>query len=344
MNAHESEKRLLLLDGFLKANNLSGANVSPLADDCSFRRYFRVSEHDSSFIVMDAPPDQEEITPFMKISKLLNEFGYSAPKVLAADTKNGFLILEDFGNTTYTKALLANENEYYLYCLAIDLLIDIRNRRDANAIEFLPVYTVSKLLEEVLLFVDWYLIQRLEINISGRERETFISAWSSCLQGLADGSRNILVLRDYHVDNLMLLSDRNGLNACGLLDFQDAVSGHASYDLVSLLQDSRRDISPSLRDRMLDRYFNGIGKAVNKDAFMKSYYILGAQRALKVFGIFARQSLKYGNDQYLVHIPRLWQHSMKNLSSPQMKPVQDWLMNSVSEKVIKVEITSFDRD
>ena len=115
----------------------------------------------------------------------------------------------------------------------------------------------------------------------------------------------MLVLRDYHVDNLMVLSERTGVRQCGLLDFQDAVIGPASYDLVSLLQDSRRDINDETTSLMLDRYLEGIGGLDNRDNFMRSYYTLGTQRALKVFGIFTRQDILYGNSKYLIHIPRL---------------------------------------
>ena len=110
--------------------------------------------------------------------------------------------------------------------------------------------------------------------------------------------------------------------------------------MVSLLQDSRRDINPSLRTKMLDRYFNGMAGKLDSENFMTSFYALGTQRALKVFGIFTRQSLKYGNHQYLVHIPRLWHHTLKNLSRPRLRPIKDWLLNNVSEDAINAEIAS----
>ena len=340
MEIRESEERFSLLQKFLMENALGDFQVTPLADDCSFRRYFRVKSSEVSFVVMDAPPEKERTRPFIEISKLLNGFGFSAPKVFKADSVNGFLILEDFGNETYTKALSEDKDEWGLYSLAIDLLVNLGSRNYREEITFLPKYDKSKLLEELSLFLDWYLVPRLKISISDSTRKEFLSIWEICLNQFVDESQNILVLRDYHVDNLMHLSGRDDLRSCGLLDFQDAVQGPGSYDVVSLLQDSRRDITSSLRDEMLDRYFNGMGKNINQESFMNAYYALGTQRALKVFGIFTRQSLKYGNHQYLEHIPRLWTHTLANIATPHMRPLQEWLLTNVSEDAVNAEINS----
>ena len=338
MEIRESEQRFLLLQKFLKENALGDFQVTPLADDCSFRRYFRVKANEVSFVVMDAPPEKEDTRPFIEISKLLNDYGFSAPRVFTVDSMNGFLILEDFGNETYTKALSEDKDELCLYHLAIDLLIDLGRRNYKEEITFLPKYDSRKFLEEVLLFLDWYLVPRLKIQVSDSMRKEFLSLWKICLKQFVDGSQSILVLRDYHVDNLMHLSDRDNLGSCGLLDFQDAVQGPASYDVVSLLQDSRRDIKPALKDKILDRYFDGMGSNINQENFMNAYYALGTQRALKVFGIFTRQSLKYGNHQYLAHIPRLWNHTLANLTQSHMRPLQEWLLNNVPEDAVNAEI------
>ena len=337
MEIWESEERFSLLQKFLMENALGDFQVTPLADDCSYRRYFRAKSNDVSFVVMDAPPEKEKTKPFIEISKLLNGYGFSAPKVFKADPVKGFLILEDFGDETYTKALSEDKDEVSLYSFAIDLLVNLGSRNYKEEITFLPKYDRAKLLEEVLLFLDWYLIPRLKIAISEPTRKEFLSTWEICLNRFVDESQNILVLRDYHVDNLMYLSDRDDLGSCGLLDFQDAVQGPASYDVVSLLQDSRRDIQPSLERKMLDRYFNGMGKNINQESFMNAYYALGTQRALKVFGIFTRQSLQYGNHQYLAHIPRLWIHTLANIAMPHMRPLQEWLLNNVSEDAVNAE-------
>ena len=151
-----------------------------------------------------------------------------------------------------------------------------------------------------------------------------------------------MVLRDYHVDNLMVLAERDGVRRCGLLDFQDAVVGPASYDLVSLLQDSRRNISDEISSLMLDRYFDGVEGVDNRNNFMKSYYILGTQRALKVFGIFTRQDILYRNSKYLIHIPRLWRYTLANLQFEALGEIRAWLDKNVPQGFIENEITMND--
>jgi aminoglycoside/choline kinase family phosphotransferase len=323
--------RSILLRGFLDQNGLADAALTPLADDCSFRRYFRVGLGDARYVVMDAPPDLEDVVPFAALSGLLNDFGYSAPKVLGRDVKHGFLLLDDFGDATYTRVLADGGDERALYTLALDVLIDLHHRSTADLPVLVPVYENSKLLDEAALFVDWYLERGLGLKVSTMMREAYLAAWGACLTTMREAPQT-LVLRDYHVDNLMVIPDREGLGACGLLDFQDAVIGPSSYDVVSLLQDSRRDIDDDLVAVMLEQYFSVMGGAIDRASFMRSYHALGAQRALKVFGIFARQSVLYGNHQYLVHIPRLWRHTVANLVIPELQPVRDWIERFVPDE------------
>ena len=324
IQAESKPDRSSLLRGFLDRNGLADAALTPLADDCSFRRYFRVGLGDARYVVMDAPPDLEDVVPFATLSGLLNDFGYSAPKVLGRDVEHGFLLLDDFGDATYTRALAGGGDERALYALALDVLIDLHHRSTDVLPVMVPAYEDSKLLDEAALFVDWYLAQGLGLKISTTMREAYVEAWGACLTTMREAPRT-LVLRDYHVDNLMVIADRQGLDACGLLDFQDAVIGPSSYDVVSLLQDSRRDIDGDLVAVMLERYFSAMGAAIDRPSFMRSYHAFGAQRALKVFGIFARQSVLYGNHQYLVHIPRLWRHTVANLAIPELQLVRDWI-------------------
>ena len=325
-------ERSRLLRDFLVRNGLTAAAISPLADDCSFRRYFRVGRGADHYVVMDAPPDLEDVVPFATLSDLLNSYGYSAPRILGRDVDNGFLLLDDFGDTTYTRALAAGGNERDLYALALDVLVDLRHRSIEDVPAMVPRYDDAKLLTEAALFVDWYLIPGLGLRISDVERERYLAAWRECLTNLREAP-DCLVLRDFHVDNLMVVGDRDGLGACGLLDFQDAVIGPSSYDVVSLLQDSRRDIGADLVTAMLGRYFEAMGQDIDRPAFMRSYHGFGAQRALKVFGIFTRQSVLYGNHGYLFHIPRLWRHTLANLAIPELAPVRDWI-----DRVVPVDL------
>jgi N-acetylmuramate 1-kinase len=330
VQAESISERTKLLSAFLNRNGLATAKVSPLADDCSFRRYFRVARGAEKFVVMDAPPDLEDVVPFARLSHLLTNYGYSAPKVLGKDVENGFLLLDDFGDATYTKALARGGIERDLYALALDVLIDLHNRPLDGVAGMVPPYDDAKLLAEAALFVDWYLIPGLGLRISDDERDAYLAAWGDCL-AIVREAPDVLVLRDYHVDNLMIVDGRDGLAACGLLDFQDAVIGPASYDVVSLLQDSRRDIGDDLVATMLDRYFKAVGRGADRAGFMRSYHAFGAQRALKVFGIFTRQSVLYGNHGYLTHIPRLWRHTMANLEIPELRAVRDWVNRVVPE-------------
>ena len=255
--------------------------------------------------------------------------------------QNGFLLLEDFGNETYTKALSDSSKETNLYENAIDVLIEIHNLKSLEERVDLPFYDQKKLQNELSLFIDWYLEGRLRLDISEKEKRRFFEAWRQCLKYI-ESCRTVLVLRDYHVDNLMVLAERDGVRRCGLLDFQDAVVGPASYDLVSLLQDSRRNISDEITSLMLDRYFDGVEAVDNRNNFMKSYYILGTQRALKVFGIFTRQDILYRNSKYLVHIPRLWRYTLANLQFEALGEICAWLDKNVPLGFIENEITMND--
>lgn len=279
---------------------------------------------------MDAPPSLEDVEPFIKISVLLNRLGFSAPRVLATDVLNGFLLLDDFGDTTFTRALSDGYDEFALYCLANDVLSDLHCRPVDEIASSIPTYTDTKLLDEAVRFVDWYLVEGLQLPITPQARDDYLEAWQCCLPVVREAPDS-LVLRDYHVDNLMVCDGIKGVAACGLLDFQDAVIGPMSYDLVSLLQDSRRDIHQNLVDDMLDRYFGAMGRTLDRAAYMRSYFVLGAQRALKVLGVFTRQSLKFGNHRHLAHVPRLWRHTLSNLSIPELTPVRNWIGRHVPE-------------
>ena len=322
--------RRRLLDQFLERNGLLDAGITALPVDCSFRRYYRAKRNGTSMIVMDAPPNLEDVEPFIKISDLLNQLGFSAPRVLATDVLNGFLLLDDFGDTTYTRALSDAHDEFALYCRATDVLSDLHCCALGDIAQTVAVYTDDKLLNEAVRFVDWYVVEGLGLPITSQARDDYLEAWRRCLPVVREVP-DCLVLRDFHVDNLMVLDGFKGVAACGLLDFQDAVVGPMSYDLVSLLQDSRRDIQQDLVDDMLERYFGAMGRAVDRPAYMRSYFVFGAQRALKVLGVFTRQSLEYGNYRHLVHVPRLWRHTISNLSIPELAPVRNWIGRHVPE-------------
>jgi N-acetylmuramate 1-kinase len=302
---------------FLDAAGWGGVPAVPLAGDASFRRYYRLGGNGSSAVLMDAPPPKEDIGPYVVVAALLRELGFSAPAVLAEDRDEGFLLLEDFGDDTYTRLLERGAPEPALYTLAVDTLIALQRAAEPRGTPEIPPYDIERLLGEAALLVDWYR------PLGSGLREEYLALWRAVLSD-AVVSRPTLVLRDFHVDNLMLLPDRPGIKGCGLLDFQDAVTGPPSYDLVSLLEDARRDVPAFLRRAMTERYLAAF-PALDRTAFLRSAAILAAQRNCKILGIFTRLWKRDGKRQYLAHIPRVWRLLEADIRHPALTPIARWL-------------------
>jgi hypothetical protein len=271
---------------------------------------------------MDAPPPQENIAPFMTVQRLLRNMDLSAPAIVAADRDQGLLLLEDFGDGTYARLLAAGADEAPLYALAVDVLIALQRRFDPAQAPDLPRYDATRLLDEVVRFVDWYVRLVAGEAVAASLRDSYLECWRAVLP-LAHGAPATLVLRDYHVDNLMRLEGRDGIAACGLLDFQDALLGPASYDLVSLLEDERRDVPAALRDTMIARYLDAF-PALDRAAFAAAYATMGAHRHAKNIGQFARLLLRDGKPHYLKHIPRMWGLLLADMAHPGLARVRDW--------------------
>ena len=311
------ELRRRAMTAFLGTAGWGDVSAMPLAIDASFRRYYRLVRAGRSAVVMDAPPPQEDIGPYVVVAALLRELGFSAPAVLAEDRDEGFLLLEDFGDDTYTRLLERGADEPALYTLAVDTLIALQRAAEQRGTREIPPYDIERLLGEAALLVDWYR------PLGSGLREEYLALWRAVLPD-AVVSPPTLVLRDYHVDNLMLLPDRPGIKGCGLLDFQDAVTGPPSYDLVSLLEDARRDVPASLRRAMTERYLAAF-PALDRTAFLRSAAILAAQRNCKILGIFTRLWKRDGKRQYLAHIPRVWRLLEADLRHPALTPIARWL-------------------
>ena len=311
------DRRRQAIVEFLDATGWSGNQVVPLAGDASFRRYYRLGCNGRSAVLMDAPPPEEDCGPYIAVATLLRGLGLSAPAVLAEDREQGFLLLEDFGDDTYTRLLARGADEPSLYALAIDTLVALQQTVTLRGAPELPPYDIERLLGEAALLVDWYR------PLNGELRDEYLALWRTALPD-AVVSPPTLVLRDYHVDNLMLLPDRSGIKGCGLLDFQDAVTGQPSYDLVSLLEDARRDVPVPLRQAMTERYLAAF-PALDRSAFLRSAAILSAQRNCKILGIFTRLWKRDGKRQYLAHIPRVWRLLEADLRHPALGPIAHWL-------------------
>jgi aminoglycoside/choline kinase family phosphotransferase len=306
---------------FLASCGWEGAAILPLAGDASFRRYFRVVHDGRTAVLMDAPPTHEDLGPFIAIAEHLGKLGLSSPQSYAVDREGGLLLLEDFGDRLVGPLLRAGaEMEAPIYRDAIALLAGLAEQ---PVPEGLPPYDMAVMRREVGLFPEWYApAVGLDIDHDG-----WAKAWDAVLAGVATPERRVLVLRDYHVDNIILL-ERTGLKRLGLLDFQDALAGHPAYDLVSLLQDARRDVSPVLETEMLDAYAEEAGIA-DREAFRADYEILGAQRNTKILGIFTRLWKRDGKRTYLPMQPRVWGYLERNLAHPALKPVADWFAANV---------------
>lgn len=315
-------ERAAEIAAFLAGTDWRNATREPLSGDASFRRYERLIGGPRPALLMDAPPPEEDVRRFVRIARHLTGLGFSAPEIYAADEDPGLLVLEDFGDDTYTRRLAAGQAEDDLYALATDVLCALHRHPDAAGAS-IPAYADEKLDEEALLLVDWYAPAALGAPLPADARAAYLSLWHD-LYPAARAVPDTLVLRDYHVDNLMWLPDRKGIAKCGLLDFQDAAIGPVTYDAMSLFEDARRDISPYLVRALRDHYLRGFPD-LDRDAFDTSFAILGAQRHAKVIGIFTRLCVRDGKPLYLEHIPRVWSQLERSVAHPAMTGLKAWL-------------------
>ena len=302
--------------GFLASCGWEGAEILPLAGDASFRRYFRVVHGDRSAVLMDAPPPHEDVRPFVAVAEWLGKAGLTAPEILARDMDRGLLLLGDFGDWRLREYLdddPARERE--LYELATDVLIHLHQHEPMPG---LPPHGLDQWLEEVKLFTEWYCpAVGLSVDLEG-----YSAAWRKALEPVArDGLGPVTVLRDYHAENVMLVKGREGVAHFGLLDFQDALAGHPAYDLASVLEDARRDVSPEIERTMLDRYIATVGGG---RAFERSYWALAAQRNTRILGVFTRLWKRDGKPHYTQFQPRMWGLLERDLAQPGLEPVRDW--------------------
>jgi len=307
---------------FLAGAGWATAQRHPLPSDASFRSYHRLEDAGRRAMLMDAPPPQEDVRPFCRVASLLHRLDYSAPNILAADIEGGFLLLEDLGDGTYTRLLDRGADERALYGLAIDLLADLHARFDPAASHGLAEYDDRKLLDEAALLVDWFMPAASGSAVPDALRADYLGLWAAALP-VARSVPAGLVLRDYHIDNLMHLPDRTGLAACGLLDFQDAVIGPISYDLISLIEDARRDVSPPLAEALWQRYLAARPR-IDPAALRSSAAVIGAQRHAKIVGIFCRLARRDGKPDYLKHLPRVWRLLQNSLDHPALAPLAQW--------------------
>ena len=336
--------RLEEIKSLLNATEFKDAELYPLAGDASFRRYIRVRKDGAAAMLMDAPPGKEDVRPFVAVADYLHQKGYSAPAILASNVPAGLLLLEDLGDDSFTSVLKRDAAlEHELYGAAIDVLAQWHDEQKAFSVPHLlalPSYNHELLMREVSLFTDWFLPQVVGAEKAALLKPEYLVIWENILSE-ARLSQNVWVHRDYHADNLMWLPHRSDVKRVGLLDFQDGVYGDAAYDLVSLLEDARRDVPKPVVEAMLERYIAASG--ADRETFRLAYAVLGAQRNSKIVGIFARLAVRDHKLGYLHYLPRVWGHLENDMAHPLLLPLKLWIDRHVPKQyrsVISVNVNS----
>lgn len=293
--------RLEQLKNWLKSLGIEYDDIQPASADASFRRYFRISDNGKTYIVMDAPPEKEDCQPFIEIAEMLLEFGLNVPKILQQDINQGFLLLSDLGKTVFLSEL-NNNNVDRMYSSAMDALLLLQQ----NTPVYLPAYDEKLLRNELNLFPDWYLEKQLNITVTESQKAVLEKVFDVLIQN-ALSQPQVCVHRDYHSRNLMVNSEL--ADKPGVIDFQDAVIGAVTYDLVSLLKDCyiswpREKVELWVESFRLKAESLGIIKDISAQQFLRWFDLMGLQRHLKVAGIFSRLKHRDGKTGYLKDIPR----------------------------------------
>ena len=314
---------------FLSQAGLADAGLQPLCPDASFRRYFRLATSNGQWLLMDAPPDYENVDAFVRIAKHLATLGLRSPQIGKVDNVNGFALVEDFGNDTFTALLDASEDEQTLYGYAIDVLTTLHQQPRAADLA-LPTYDLAAFIDEALLMVDWYIPLITSARLTQTDRQRYQQIWNAIFEALPPPATT-LVLRDFHVDNLMRVPGESPEGQIGLLDFQDARIGPIAYDVVSLLEDARRDLNPELVNTMRRRYLK-IMSLEDTENFNAWYRVLGVQRHCKVAGIFSRLALRDDKSAYLRHLPRVITLLQQHLGDPLLMPLAQWLDEIIPQR------------
>ncbi len=309
---------------FIDKAGWSNAARVPLAGDASNRRYDRLTLPDGRrAVLMDAPPERgEDIGPFVEIARYLGGIGLSAPRIFAEETTYGFLLLEDLGDALFARVLAEEPHlEGTLYQAAIDALVHLH----CAGVPRRMVYDAATSAPLAALAFDWYQFG-VTGSVDAQAKARFLAAITPLLSQL-DQQDRVLIQRDYHAENLLWLPDRTGPARVGMLDFQDAMLGHPAYDLVSVLQDARRDLQPETEAHMITRFLQQNPR--DEAQFRDAYALLGAQRNLRILGVFARLCLRDGKAHYIDLIPRVWGHIETNLAHPSLAGVADLLHDAL---------------
>ncbi|MGA9795723.1 MAG: phosphotransferase [Rhizomicrobium sp.] len=336
---------------FLKSAGWDGAMLTPLPGDASTRRYFRVVHGSRKAMLMDQPqgaetpvapanatPDERralgynaiarlagaDVGRFVAASNYLRAHGLSTPEIYAADPEQGFALIEDLGRDDYAVVLSNGGDEHELYGAAIDALAQLHKSAAPSLLppdKPLHAYDETALVAETDLMTEWFMPLALGRAATSDEIAEHRAHWREVLAPVL-AAAPVFVHRDYHAQNLMWLPEREGLARVGIIDFQDAVAGTKSYDLISLIEDARRDVSPDLAEAMTRRYIAAAG--VNAEQHRAEMAVMAAQRNAKIAGIFARLHKRDAKPRYLDYLPRVWGYLNRDLAHPALAPLKTW--------------------
>ena len=360
-----SDRETLRLD-FLKAAGLADAMRAPLPGDASTRRYERLTPTTGPTLMLmdqapaaESPPCDPRWTPaqrhaagwnaiarlsagrieaFAAVAAHLKSLGLSAPEIPSLDAANGLAVLEDFGDALFARVIEDGADETPLYLAAIEALAVLHDAGAPTETLHGPggdwpllTYDETALQGGADLFVEWLPKLDDRVRFDAAAIADWRAAWAPIVASGAAGA-SVMAHRDYHAENLIWLPQRDGAARVGMIDFQDAVRAHPSWDLHSLLQDARRDVSPALEAEALDRYF-ALRPGVNRAAFMADYSGLAALNEARIIGIFARLIARDGKPRYRQFLPRMWRHLNANLEQPALAPVARWFDRHVPAEV-----------
>ena len=349
--------RQTLQAAFLEKAGWADAAIAPIAGDASTRSYLRLARGQDRAVLMNAPPAAEgaacppnaspaeraalgynaearlagpNLNAFTELARLLRGAGLDAPDIYAADPATGFALIEDLGDDLYVRVLEGGGDEAMLYDAAIDALVHLHGqslpRPQADHYSLLD-YDETALTAEAALLVDWYWPYLRGEDTPPEIAADYRAMWHRLLGGLSEP--HTLVLRDFHAENILWIEgDRPRV---GVIDFQDGLFGHAAYDLVSLLEDARRDVSAPVVERSLSRYLAARGEAVDEAGFRRDYAILAAQRNAKILGVFARLIVRDGKPRYESFMPRVRGHFARDLQRAEVAPLKDWISRHLPE-------------
>lgn len=302
---------------WLESTRFNECDIEVASEDASFRHYYRLREHKNSYIVMDASQEKESISPFIEVTKRLLSVGVHAPKILAENRAAGFLVLEDLGDLQLLEAL-SEKNILNYYSLALEEILKMQQAEASG----LPLYDKAFLHVEMDLMQTWFLEGYLKLELSEEEREKIAATLRVISREVLKQPQGYFVHRDFHSRNIMVRED----GVLGVIDYQDAMRGSITYDLVSLLRDLYIELPEAMVKQLVLAFRDIVAAEIDDETFMRWFDFMGLQRHIKVLGIFARLSLRDGKDGYLKDLPLTLKYTRNILKKyPETAPLYELL-------------------